>query len=226
MDTSGEDDSSSSAQSSNDVERKLPNCARCYNHGIQLRLKGHKRFCLFRDCTCEECLLTAERQRVMKQQIAFRRAQTQDIAVTLNNELPTQITELYHNHPTVSQSFTTDNLFTLNSSDTNNQHIINMAQKLTNIYNYPPFTLPLFYAITKFAQLDFTQAVAVINEGLSVFNYNSLHQNNFHESFVNEDYLKLPNPVPNDENCFIQEVLKLSESEIEIPNLGNLTELT
>lgn len=29
-----------------------------------------------------------------------------------------------------------------------------------------------------------------------------------------------------DENSFIQEVLKLSESETEIPNLGNLTELT
>ena len=29
-----------------------------------------------------------------------------------------------------------------------------------------------------------------------------------------------------DENSFIQEVLKLSESEIEIPNLGNLTGLT
>ena len=191
MDTSGEDDSSSSAQSSNDVERKLPNCARCYNHGIQLRLKGHKRFCLFRDCTCEECLLTAERQRVMKQQIAFRRAQTQDIAVTLNNELPIVTTELYHNHPTVLESFITDTLFSQNSTDTN-QHIINMAQKLSNIYNYPPFTLPLFYAITKYAQLDLTQAVAVINEGLSVFNYNT-----FHESFVNEDYLKLPNPVLN-----------------------------
>lgn len=196
MDTSGEEDSSSSAQSSNDVERKLPNCARCYNHGIQLRLKGHKRFCLFRDCTCEECILTAERQRVMKQQIAFRRAQTQDIAVTLNNELPTLTKELYNNNPTVLQSFTTDTLFIQDSNDAN-EHIINMAQKLSNIYNYPPFTLPLFYAITKFAKLDFTQAVAVINEGLSVFNYNSLHQNTCLESFVNEDYSKLPNPVQN-----------------------------
>lgn len=32
--------------------------------------------------------------------------------------------------------------------------------------------------------------------------------------------------ISSDENSFIQEVLKLSESEIEIPNLGNLTGLT
>ncbi|CAO1420428.1 unnamed protein product [Diamesa serratosioi] len=161
MDTSGEEDSSSSAQSSIDVERKLPNCARCYNHGIQLRLKGHKRFCLFRDCTCEECLLTAERQRIMKQQIAFRRAQTQDVAITMNNEQPTLLPciESYDNNPTELQSFITDTLCIQNSNETN-EHIINMAQKLSNIYNYPPFTLPLFYAITKFAKLDFTQAVA------------------------------------------------------------------
>lgn len=204
MDTSGEEDSSSSAQSSIDVERKLPNCARCYNHGIQLRLKGHKRFCLFRDCTCEECLMTAERQRVMKQQIAFRRAQTQDVAVTLNNELPTlpsseiyNINHHHHQQPTVLQSFITDTLFIQNSSETN-EHIINMAHKLSNIhYNYPPFTLPLFYAITKLAKLDFAQAVAVINEGLSVFNYNSLHQSTFPGSFGNDDNSKLTNPVTN-----------------------------
>ena len=72
-----------------------------------------------------------------------------------------------------------------------------MAQKLSNMYNYPPFTLPLFYAITKLAKLDFTQAVAIINESVSVFNYNSLQQSTFPESFVNDDYSKLPNPVQN-----------------------------
>lgn len=196
MDTSGEEDSSSSAQSSIDVERKLPNCARCYNHGIQLRLKGHKRFCLFRDCTCEECILTAQRQHIMKQQIAFRRAQTQDVAIPMNNVLPTLPSESYDNNPTELHSFITDTIVINNSSETN-EHIINLAQKLSNIYNYPPFSLPLFYAITKLANLDFTQAVAVINEGLSMFNYNSLHENTLAESFSNDDYSKFTNPVQN-----------------------------
>lgn len=55
-------------------------CARCRNHGLQISVAGHKRYCRYRYCACDLCRRTGFRQRDMALQTASRRAQAQDEA--------------------------------------------------------------------------------------------------------------------------------------------------
>uniref|UniRef100_A0AC34QNR3 DM domain-containing protein n=1 Tax=Panagrolaimus sp. JU765 TaxID=591449 RepID=A0AC34QNR3_9BILA len=80
--SSGSESSETSNVSLNPVPvERLPHCQRCAQHNVQNRLKGHKRFCAFRDCSCAKCRVVTERQRLMADQIKLRRRQKKQKAV-------------------------------------------------------------------------------------------------------------------------------------------------
>nr|AIL86779.1 doublesex 1 [Daphnia carinata] len=63
---------------SNGASQRHPTCALCKNHQTISTLKGHKRYCPWRQCMCELCYGTNKKRKINAEQVALRRAQAQD----------------------------------------------------------------------------------------------------------------------------------------------------
>ncbi|XP_054163466.1 protein male abnormal 3-like [Oppia nitens] len=69
----------STCSTSESVKTRNPKCARCQNHGEEVLVKGHKRKCKHRECICERCILTVERQKLMAKTIRVKRRAKEDM---------------------------------------------------------------------------------------------------------------------------------------------------
>lgn len=197
------DSNTSSSSTTTGSERTPPNCGRCKNHFLDIPLKNHKRYCMWKDCTCPLCELVITRRKVMKEQTALRRAMAQekekvmDVAEVKPLALtePASIVNLNRicnkSHRTngevpdfVSVSPSSQKRSSEAQFKENVELLLECSMKLLQLFQYSWYeyqhAIPLMYVILKMARADLNQArrlimdAAVISIALS---YNAMYNN-------------------------------------------------
>ncbi|CAO1428961.1 unnamed protein product [Diamesa serratosioi] len=178
--------------------RKAPKCARCKNHGLKIRLKGHKRYCKNRICICSKCSLTVDRQKLMALQTASKRAQNEDERrVLLAGEIPPPDNETIEQRmnvfnekvidittmapcqqPVIDQTqvaFQCNYQYPSTSMTAqpacyqyDNENIYKLALQFLKQMGYAYEVLPIFCALVKLANNNETVFFNAINEGISM----------------------------------------------------------
>ncbi|CRL02158.1 CLUMA_CG015417, isoform A [Clunio marinus] len=159
-DNINKNDSLKASESSSSF-RVPPHCLRCKMHGLEIQLKGHKRYCQYIMCKCNKCEETLKRQRIMAQKIAQRRAEELDKAqgVPLKDFKPktkpnTEIEDLKKN-----------------------------AENLRETFNFTYETLPFIFAIIRANKGDIAKSLAVIQEG-----HDLVYEKSQDNTFVDFDF--------------------------------------